>query len=166
MNQHRNFTILLICITCLVCYAQVPEEKIKSLYLYNFAKNIDWGGSQEITIAVYNADKVYQEMVNNIQGRSVGSAIIKVKKITSLAEGAGNKMIYLGEGSTADLQKAIELAKSSQAVLITEDDLANKGAGISFFRDGSKLKFKINSSYLSDVGLTATKNLLSLAVVI
>ena len=54
----------------------------------------------------------------------------------------------------------------SNTLLVTEDDLINQGAAISFVLINSKLKFKINKIKVEQAGLKVSSTLLAVGIAV
>ncbi|MCK5468082.1 MAG: DUF4154 domain-containing protein, partial [Cyclobacteriaceae bacterium] len=52
----------------------------------------------------------------------------------------------------------------SNTLLVTEDDLMNDGAAISFVFEQSKMKFKISRTKIEQVGLKVSGSLISMGI--
>jgi len=77
----------------------------------------------------------------------------------------GYQIIYIPEESSLTLGELLELALHKNVLIVTEEDLIKKGAGISFVVQDDKLRFKLNKKILDDAGLVVSEGLLRLAIV-
>lgn len=146
--------------------AQISTRKLEAIYMYNFTKYINWQNhGNAFTIGVLNENKVTAELSENLQNKDVKGKPIQVQNI-SLAEVKKCQILYIPKVNSGQLQSILEAVQNTDVLVVAEEDLAEQGASVSFFIDGSKLKFKINKDALDKAGLQASSNLLSLAVVI
>jgi hypothetical protein len=140
--------------------AQTQESKIQAIFLLKFIENVSWPKEKKgLIIGVIGASDVTAEIEARLKMKNPDGIV--VKKITA-AEAASCDVVFLP--STKDNQFATVtdsiLAKS--VLFVTESDLAKKGAGISFVKEGGKLQFQINKNEMESRGLKIGGTLLSL----
>lgn len=143
--------------------AQVSTRKLEAIYMYNFTKYINWqsGGGDSHTIGVWEESEVASELQDNLKNK--GSIVVKVIKTAEEAKSC--QIVYLPKTKSDQLRALVSQA-GSDVLIVTEEDLAAKGASVSFVLDGSKLRFKINQGALNKAGLQASSSLLSLAILL
>lgn len=143
--------------------AQVSTRKLEAIYMYNFTKYINWqhAGGEGHTIGVWEESDVASELEANLKNK--GSIVVKVIKTAEEAKAC--EIVYLPKTKSGQL-KTLMAAAGSDVLIVTEEDLAAKGASVSFVLDGSKLRFKINQGALNKAGLQASSSLLSLAILL
>ncbi len=131
--------------------------------MYNFTKYINWqsGGSNGHVIGVWEESSVASELQENLKNKDG----IEVKMINSAAEAKQCQIVYLPKTKSSQLNTLVAQA-GGDVLIVTEEDLAAKGASVSFVLDGSKLRFKINQGALNKAGLQASSSLLSLAILL
>ena len=141
--------------------AQVSTRKLEAIYMYNFTKYINWQHSagEGHTIGVWQEQDVASELKDNLKNKGG----IEVRVINTAAEAKECEIIYLPK-TKSDQLNTLTATAGNDVLIVTEEDLASKGASVSFVLDGSKLRFKINQGALSKAGLQASSSLLSLAI--
>ncbi len=147
--------------------AQISTKKLEAIYMYNFTKYINWQSQgSAFVIGVLDESSATKELGANLQNKEVKGKPIQVQNISSVTEAKKCQILYLPKSNSGQLQGILEAVRGTDVLVVAEEDLAAEGASVSFFIDGSKLKFKINKNALDKSGLQASSNLLSLAVVI
>ena len=143
--------------------AQVSTRKLEAIYMYNFTKYINWQntGGEGHTIGVWEEEDVASELEANLKNKGG----ISVKVVKTMAEAKKCEIIYLPKTKSGQLNEIMSSA-GNDVLIVTEEDLASKGASVSFVLDGSKLRFKINQGALDKAGLQASSSLLSLAILL
>ena len=116
-------------------------------------------------IGVIGESKMLSELEKSLTGKSVGNKRIVVKSV-SVQEAGRCQMAYVPNTSSAMLASILKATSGKNVLVVTQEDLATKGAGISFFTSNGKLKFKLNQSALQKAGLQTSNSLLSFATVI
>ena len=147
--------------------AQVSSVyKLQSLFLYNFTKHVKWenaGGT--FTIGIYGNNVAFKEIKESMENKRAWGNFIKVIEITSPADVSQCQIVYLPKSNK---KKAVEFIRAagnaSNTLLVTEDDLVNEGAAISFIYQQSKMNFKISKDRIEQSGLKVSSSLVSIGV--
>jgi len=143
--------------------AQISTRKLEAIYLYNFTKYINFPSSSDgYTIGVLQEKGVANELKSNLQSKGG----VNVKTISSLDEANDCHIIYVPRSESSQLSGLVSTLDNAEVLIVTEEDLANEGAPISFVVEGSKLRFKINKLALEQTGLKSSSSLLNLAILI
>jgi len=141
--------------------------ELEAAYLYNFAKYTKCSGNVSIfKINVYGETENIKEFQFFFKGRKISGNNVELKMIHNGDEVMPCEIVYLPSSASASLPALLKATEGKNVLIVTEDDLAKKGAGISFFIEDEKLKFKINKSVLLKSGIEAAEGLLKLGVVI
>jgi hypothetical protein len=162
-----------LCIVALVVgtYAQVTAQtssyrELQAAYLYNFAKYIRWPSeTAQFTIAVYGSSEVMNEFASTLKGKKVLGKPLVLKRIDTTEEMADTQIVFVPEGSSRNLPHMLGEAVLGNVLIVTEEDLIKKGAGVSFVVEGDKLRFKLKKQILDDTRLVVSDGLLRLAIV-
>jgi hypothetical protein len=169
-SKLRVYITLLFCLTLsLAGNAQTTNYKAYSVFLYSFAKYIEWPEdvrNGEFIIAVFGNQKLVHEMQTAVAGRKAGSQTIRIVESKSLDDMSQVHMIFISDlksGATDDIVKQL---KGKPVLIVTErDGLVRKGAGISFLvADDNTLKFQLNEQTLAEQKLKASSAIVNLAV--
>lgn len=140
--------------------------KVQSLFLYNFSKHVKWenSGNETFTIGVYGNPDAYAEIKKNLESKSIWGKNIKVVDITSNQELNNCHLAYIPKSDKKKILNLIGSTELSNTLLVTEDDLMNDGAAISFVFEQSKMKFKISKAKIEQVGLKVSSTLISIGI--
>ena len=87
---------------------------------------------------------------------------VNVVEIASAADLAECHIAYMPKSNKKKILDLIDGADLSNTLLVTEDDMVNSGAAISFFYEQSKMKFKISREKIEQVGLKVSSSLISM----
>lgn len=146
--------------------AQVSTAKMEAVYIYNFTKYINWSGTgSDFIIGVIGDTPMLEEFKKSLAGKTVGNKRIVVKSV-SIQDAGRCQMAYIPTTGSGSLNSVLKATNGKNVLVVTQEDLAEQGAGISFFTKSGKLKFKLNQSALKNAGLQTSSNLLSFATVI
>ena len=140
--------------------------KYQALYIYNFTKYIQWPNSGgQLVIGVLGSGTInieLEKMVNN-----KGSEKLKFVKLSSFDNLGECDIIFLAKDQERNLGLVIDKTKGKSILIISENEKSvEKGAGISFFLEGDKLRFSINKGAVEARKMKISGSLLALAKVI
>jgi YfiR/HmsC-like len=146
---------------------QAIEEEVKAVFLFNFAKYVDWpsapaGSSESIRICVpANApflaivrEAVRDEIVNGRPLTAVGPAGLDAARQCDV--------LYVGRADTPDAAAWIAAVRGRQTLTIGEGRLVD-GLVIAFVRDEDRLRFDISRAAAAQRKLSLSSRLLGLA---
>lgn len=146
-------------------FGQVSQYKVQSLFMYNFTKHIKWPNtSGSFTIGILGRSDIQSELLTAMKGKQVDGKEVEIKIISSIEEALSCQMVYVPTNKSKELPALLTAISSKDVLVVTENDLSEKGAGISFITVEDKLRFKINQEVLSKGGLQVSGGLLSLAL--
>lgn len=148
--------------------ASKANNKIKGIYVYQFAKNVDWPQkykSGNFSIGILADKSFYEQLKQSYTGKLIGSQKIEVVFYSSLAEVKNPHLLYV---SPYDKKIAIELAKKlkkDKTLIIGEEKgLLDDGIIINFLSKDSRLAFEISKSNAKKKELIISQTLTRLAV--
>lgn len=143
------------------------NEKFKAIFIYNFTKNIEWPKNMRqgnFVIGVLGSEAMQKELQLLAQHKKIGFQPIKVRYFSNINK-LDNRchVIYLPDKQSKYLPQALEKVKKSYTLVVGDKKgLAKKGAGINFYRDGTKMKFEISRRNIEQQGLKVSSKLIQL----
>lgn len=151
---------IVLALTISLVNAQSQESKIQAIFLLKFVENVSWPKEKKgLVIGVVGSSEVLSEIEGRLKLKNPEGFV--VKKITA-AEAGTCDVVFLPTSKDNHFTAVSESLVSKSVLLITESDMAKKGAGISFQKDGGKLQFLINKNEVEARGLKIGSALLSL----
>lgn len=166
MKQRLLLLSLILAISTTPAFGQM--SKFKALFLYNFAKNIEWpdqavGNSFVVTIVGDN--ELASELNELAKVRKVGNRSLLVKETSTVDQLGNSQIIYLGASKSSLMQMLNSYQKENPTLLVgSKDGLCAEGAGISFVTIDGKLKFQICPSNIERQGLNLAQKLVYLGI--
>lgn len=158
---------LVVCMPVAVAQSPPLENEVKAVFLYNFAKYVDWpsapqGSSPSIRLCVpANAgflallrDAVRDEVVN-------GRPLIAVG-LDGLDAARTCDILYVGDAASRDAAAWIGAVRGRQVLTVGDGKLVD-GLIIAFVRDQNRVRFDINRNAASKQSLSISSRLLGLA---
>lgn len=152
--------------------AAAGEWQIKSAFIYNFTKFVEWpeaalgAPSQPVVIGVLGGQTLAQELAAVVAGRSVNGRAIEVRAVRTLAEARATQLLFVSaaeENRYADMRA--ELA-SSPVLTVGESPSFSVTGAIGFVREGEKLRFEINVGIAERSHLKISSQLQKLALAV
>ena len=146
-------------------HAQEAMVKVQSLYLYNFAKNIQWSNvSDKYVIGVYANQSVVDGLKAVLAVRQFNGKKFEIKKLSSPADASSCHIVFVGQNFGSTVKKIKDTADLKNTLVVSERGQLDKGAAICFVLQNSKLRFKINEAACKESGLLVSNDLLALGV--
>lgn len=147
------------------------NAKIKAVFIYNFTKYIEWPADYQtgdFTIAILGDNQsLYQELSNMSKVKKVANRPFTIKSISNASEIGKSHIVYIPEGNSALVAKALTTAKGKSTLIVTESPgYAQKGATINFMIAGGRQKFELNKSTAQQHNLKISSTLESIAVLV
>jgi len=146
--------------------ATKAHNKIKGIYMYQFAKLINWPKeyrSGDFVIGVYGDEELYQQMHSAYTDKLIGNQKIKVNRYISSAEISNCHLLYLSDNKSESLIKIKKKNKTKTIIVGQQEGLLDKGAAINFVIKDSRIKFEINKTSVDKQGLIFGQTLIKLA---
>lgn len=146
--------------------ASAQEAKFYALFVSKFTEYVKWPdvvSGQKIVIGVFGDSQVKKELANiaAIKGD------IEVMQVNNAGEAVKCHLVFMPRKNEAEFENIKKAIGNRSILLVTEDDgYAEKGAGISFFLEGSKLRFKLNKLVIEAKNMKVSNSLVAMATVI
>jgi hypothetical protein len=144
------------------------EDKVKAAFIYNFLKFVEWPKNQNvdrpIRLGVMGKTPL-ASLLNNLTGKSLHSRTLRVIKYRSICDSLNFQALFIA----TDINKS-EVAEMLQELdampVLTISDInkfIQQGGMIELFREGNKIRFKINLAAANAAHLKISSKLLKLA---
>jgi hypothetical protein len=148
------------------------EWQIKSAFLYNFTKFVEWpeaaptGPPRPIVIGVLGDTALAQELAALVAGRNVNGKPIEVRAVRTAAEARSTQILFVSaEEDGRYISMRSELA-DSPVLTVGESPSFSVAGAIGFVQDGEKLRFEINMDIVERSHLKVSAQLQKLAVAV
>ena len=140
-----------------------PEYQVKAVYLFNFAKFIEWPAEAPpgpITICVASQNPFGDVLEETLRGEMVNGRPLATRVIPGPEPGCHVVFVPQGAATTTYL-RAVE---GSPTLTVGETpDFISQGGIISFILEGGKVRFQIDSKAAERADLRISSHLLRLA---
>jgi len=169
MNLFKCFSFILFLAWLQPCQAEgMPEGRIKSAYVLNFAKFVEWPNGTEwvddkVTLCVVGND-VLGGALEELDGRKAGGRELRVVQHSAASDLHSCQMVFIGESEQRRFGSIIKALGDSPVLTISDiDDFAEKGGCIGLRYREDKIVFEVNLASTQRLRLHLPSQLLNLA---
>ncbi|WP_083631322.1 YfiR family protein [Labilibacter marinus] len=159
-----------IILVLLLFTLSVPGQQsmFKALFMFNFAKYIEWPTSSnqtEFVIGIYGNDDITPELKKLAAARKINSKSIVVVNVKNPSEAANANIFYIPSSKSGDIEKVTSFFKGKSTLIVTDKNgLCSKGASINYVTQDGKMKFEISKTNITKHNLKVDSKLISLGI--
>jgi len=143
---------------------------VKTAFLFNFAKFIDWpassfsGPQSPFTICVLGQDPFGNILDDTLLGKIVGIRPLVIRRLKEKNEARSCQMVFVSPSESAHLSEIFASLQRANVLLVGETTgFAASGGTIEFTLDDNHVRFTINTDSVDRSGLKFSSKLLALA---
>ena len=168
--RHIYIFIAILVLSLVNVCAQDVNSKIKSIFIYNFTKYIDWPENQkqgDFVIGVLGATNtnLIKELEKMSQISKVGSRNFTIKVFHSVDEIGKCQLLFISADKSGLISSAMQkVAKNNTLVIGENAGLIKKGAVINFVYHDNKQKFELSKNNAEKAGLIVSSSLVNMAI--
>jgi len=149
---------------------QAKEYNLKAAFIYNFTRYIEWkeaADQNEFIIGIIGSSPINDPLAEIVKTETVDNKKIVVKQFSKPADITFCHILFISGKSGFPLDDILAKITGKGTLIISEKDgYAEQGTGINFVIVNRKLKFEANVKAINAAGLTASSQLLKLAIII
>ena len=166
------FGLLMIGLPTWKAYGQADTNaKIKSLFIYNFAKYVEWPVEMrdgDFVIGILgNYPTLHSELSVMAQTKTRGNQSFKITSYNSIGDVGKCHILFVEAGLSGQLSEVVSLNTVKNTLIVGDGaGLAAEGAGISFYDSQNKQKMEVNPANVEKYNLKISSQLLALARVV
>jgi len=145
------------------------EAQVKTAFIYNFTKFIDWPASEpgsEITVFSVCVLKPnpFGAALESFEHHQVRGRPVKTRLIDEEAEIPGCQVLFIRDAGLQALPGVLKKCQQSKTLTISDSPgFAKIGGMIQFVTRENKIRFEINAEAAQEAGLKVSSQLLKLA---
>ena len=150
----------------------LSERQVKALFLFNFAKYVDWpagafsNSSAPIVIGVVGEDGFSDEFRRITGDRTVNDRKVVIKQIDGTADLKDCQILFVRSSENGRLTEILEAVKNSAVLTVGETDRFLVQGMINFTKKENKIHLEINLVPAHRVNLKLSSKLLTVADVV
>ena len=147
-----------------------PDTRMKAVFLYNFTKYISWttlDTAKTFTIGVFGVDEILLPLRMMAKERLDSGQNINVIKVTDTSQISICEILFVPVNYTTAFHELRPGIPSTNILIVGESlGFATSDGAINFVKRDGKIKLEINRQALKDANLTASSQLLKLAILV
>jgi hypothetical protein len=149
------------------------EYQVKAVFLFNFARFVDWpavtfaSSGSPFALCVYGDDPFGEDLDTVVRGEKIAGRPLVVRRLHEVQEVQGCQIIYVARSADRELESVI--SELDRRATLTVSDLAGaarRGAMIRMLTVNGKIRLRINLDAVRAAHLTLSSNLLRAAEVV
>jgi hypothetical protein len=150
----------------------LSEYQVKALFLFNFAKYVDWPASAfpddgaPIVIGVVGQDSFGDDFQKVAAGKSINGRQVVIKHVSSPEEYKTCHILFVSASEKDHLASILDAVKDTSILTVGETDGFLSQGMINFTKKASKIRLEINLKAAQDARLQLSSRLLSVADVV
>jgi hypothetical protein len=129
----------------------LTEYQVKSIFLLNFAKYVDWpptafaATNTPIVISVIGEGKIGGELAKTVEGKSVDGRPIVIRQIQTPEDLDKCHILFIGSSEKTGLVEILSRINSKPVLTVGEtDQFMEQGGVINFVKKEGKIRLEIN----------------------
>jgi hypothetical protein len=149
------------------------EYQVKAAFLFNFARFVEWpsdgfqGEKDPIILCVFRYDPFGSALDEIIQGKTINKREVMARRVNELPDLKTCQLVFVSQREEKRLSEVLSSLTGASALVVGESDgFAERGGGIQFFLEASKLRFAVNLDAIHRARLTVSSKLLALARIV
>jgi len=149
------------------------EDQLKAVYLFNFAKFVDWPTElfktpdAPMNFCVLGRSPASDELDASIRGKGINAHTIVVRHLHGPEEIKDCHLVFLAASAGKQQMKLLQAARGSPVLLVSETPgFARAGGAMDFLVENGKLIFEVNVGAAEAVHLKISSKLLALARIV
>jgi hypothetical protein len=163
-----SFVLIMLLFVSQTGFSQTKDYKFQSLFLFSFAKSIEWPpiDEQEFSIGVYDNQKVFTELKTNLNNRTVGAKPIVIKHFQTVDEIIPTQILFVPVSNKNNIKQVVQKVGQLPCLIVTEKEgWIKEGSIINFvISDEGKMKFQLNETAASQRKLKIPQGIKTLAI--
>jgi len=172
----KLFLEMLICFPLLAASvlsaeeSQPSEYQLKAVFLYNFAKFVEWppeafaSRTAPFTIGVVGQNPFGDELERTVRDKGLSGHPFAIKHLRSLSEVSKCQILFICASERKRLAEILKAASVRNVLTVAETDrFLQAGGMIRLVMEGNKVRFDINDEAAKSAGLRISSKLLSVA---
>jgi hypothetical protein len=148
---------------------QANEYNLKAAFIYNFTRYIEWKaaeGENEFIIGVIGASPINNPLMEIVKTEMVDNKKITIRQFNKSEDISFCHILFISQKSSVPLEDILAKTNKGTLIISEQDGYAEHGTAINFVVVNHKLKFEANVKAINAAGLTASSQLLKLAIII
>ncbi len=146
------------------------EYKVKALFLYNFAKYVDWpdgtfaNAKTPFTIGILGKDRISDDLRGTVEGKTIDGHPLIIKRVASDGDFKDCQIIFVSNSENAATEDIIARIGTMHILTVGEDSaFLEKGGCINLVLKEEKVHLEVNLAAANKAALKISSKLLAVA---
>lgn len=146
------------------------EYKVKALFLYNFAKYVDWpvkafpDATAPIVIGIVGKDRFEGELEEAVKGKTVKGRTFAIKHLAADGDLSGCQIVFISNSTSTETEEILRRIGTLPILTVGEDKTFEAAGGdIVFVLKEGRVRLTINLAAATKAGLRISSKLLAVA---
>ena len=168
--KRTSFVILFIFFASAVSSQTVAgESTLKAAFIYNFTKYIEWKSEDmqtDFIIGVIGSSPVTTPLTEISKTNKAKNRKIIIRYYEKPEDIDSCNILFIPRSRSFTLGSILEHASKGMLTISEEPGSAKEGTALNFITVGNKLKFEANLDVINAASLSASSQLLKLAIIV
>jgi hypothetical protein len=172
--MQRRLVILAAALLWSAAALPAPTEyQVKAVFLYNFARFVEWPASTFVaadapfTLCVYGADPFGADLDAVVRGESVSGRPMAVRRVRELRDLSQCQILFISRSGVRDLETLLATLDHRATLTVSDVEVSAKhGVMIRLMTVQGKIRLRVNIDAVRAAHLTVSSNLLRSAEII
>lgn len=150
---------------------QFSENQVKSAFLTKFAMFVEWpgkpvpGGQTPIVIGILGDDPFGPQFELALAKETINGRPFALKRLKDPQEAGGCQILFVSASERPRLPEILAAVRKQPILTVGDQErFAHQGGMINFVKQGSKVRFEVNSAAVEAGGLKMSAKLLQVAI--
>ncbi|HLH56906.1 MAG TPA: YfiR family protein [Verrucomicrobiae bacterium] len=150
--------------------ASLPEPEVKALFLFNFAKYVDWpadsfaSASDALTIGIIGHNICTECLQKAVEGKKVSGRSVVVRQIEKPEEILACQLVFVSDSEKRHLEDIFNQLHSRPVLVVGDSEkFARQGGVIGFVKKDGKVRLEVNLNAARKARLEISSKLLAVA---
>jgi hypothetical protein len=151
----------------------LSEYRVKAVFLYNFAKFVEWTPARStathepIILGVVGDDPFGEVLEQTIKGKTVNGRELVVKRFPHPSEARACQVLFISSSEKKRLRSIFESLRGASVLTVGETEgFAQLGGIVNFVLEDNRVHFEVNVDAAERAKLKISSKLLSLARIV
>jgi hypothetical protein len=147
--------------------------EVKTAFLFNFAKFIEWPASSFATpqspfaICVLGQDPFGSILTDTLEGKVIRERPLALRRLKDKSDARNCQIVFISPSESPHLADIVEAVRGENVLLVGETNgFAASGGTIEFTLEDDRVRFAINTDAADRSGLKFSSKLLALAKIV
>jgi hypothetical protein len=146
------------------------ESEVKSAYLYNFGKFVEWPAraanvEEFFTVCVLGDDAFGSTLQTTVGHESINGKNVLAKRVAKAQDAVGCRILFISSSQQGHLKEILaELGNTSVLTVSDMPDFTRRGGMIQFVVESNRVRFEVNLTSAERAGLILSSQLLKVAI--